>query len=100
MPQHDSGGYCRYSQGSHSAVNIAGSVQAFITTMDSLKLNMAAVDQVWQNLVAAAEGFHTNFISCCLVTQIFPLMSDLLTNVNKVSQSDALMIHCWSSFSW
>ena len=62
MPQHVSGGYRRYSQGSHSAVNIAGSVQAFITTMDSLKLNMAAVDQVWQNLVAAAEGFHTIFI--------------------------------------
>lgn len=36
----------RYSQGSHSAVSIANSVQAFITTMDSLKLNMAAVDQV------------------------------------------------------
>ncbi len=59
MPQHDSGGYYRYSQGSHSAVNIAGSVQAFITTMDSLKLNMAAVDQVWEHLVAAAEWFHT-----------------------------------------
>lgn len=36
---------CRTSQGSHSAVSIAESVQAFITTMDSLKLNMAAVDQ-------------------------------------------------------
>jgi hypothetical protein len=61
MPQHDTGGYRRYSQGSHSAVNIAGSVQAFITTMDSLKLNMAAVDQVWQDSVAAAEACHTVF---------------------------------------
>lgn len=60
MPATMEFGKPRYSQGSHSAVNIAGSVQAFITTMDSLKLNMAAVDQ------------------------IFPLMSDLLTNLNKV----------------
>jgi len=60
MPATMEHGKPRYSQGSHSAVNIAGSVQAFITTMDSLKLNMAAVDQ------------------------IFPLMSDLLTNLNKV----------------
>lgn len=60
MPATLEHGKPRSSQGSHAAVSIAGSVQAFITTMDSLKLNMAAVDQV------------------------FPLMSDLLTNLNKV----------------
>ncbi|DBB16459.1 TPA: hypothetical protein ACH3X3_014739 [Trebouxia sp. C0006] len=53
MPATMEHGKPRYSQGSHSAVNIAGSVQAFITTMDSLKLNMAAVDQV--------EGFPSEF---------------------------------------
>ncbi|KAL3152011.1 hypothetical protein ABBQ32_001129 [Trebouxia sp. C0010 RCD-2024] len=60
MPATLEHGKPRYSQGSNSAVSIANSVQAFITTMDSLKLNMAAVDQ------------------------IYPLMSDLLTNINKV----------------
>lgn len=60
MPATLEHGKPRTSQAAHSAVSIAESVQAFITTMDSLKLNMAAVDQ------------------------IFPLMSDLLTNLNKV----------------
>lgn len=78
-------GFCRYSQGSHSAVNIAGSVQAFITTMDSLKLNMAAVDQVWKTLFGVqALAICSALTRYLLDMQIFPLMSDLLTNLNKV----------------
>lgn len=60
MPATLEHGKPRYSQNANSGVSIANTVQAFITTMDSLKLNMAAVDQ------------------------IYPLMSDLLTNLNKV----------------
>lgn len=43
-----------------SAVSIAETVQHFITTMDSLKLNMVAVDQ------------------------IYPLLSDLVQALNRV----------------
>lgn len=37
---------CRPSAQSNASVNVAETVQHFITAMDSLKLNMAAVDQV------------------------------------------------------
>ena len=50
--------FCRYSQSANSGVSIANTVQAFITTMDSLKLNMAAVDQVMY------KGLHLKSQSC------------------------------------
>jgi len=49
--------------GSHgNAVSVASTVQYFITTMDTLKLNMIAVDQV------------------------YPLLSDLVQSLHKVKQ--------------
>ena len=82
----------RYSQGSHSAVSIANSVQAFITTMDSLKLNMAAVDQVFvRTQVKVPFRFVHNLPKLIgLALQIYPLMSDLLTNLNKVCAASCI----------
>lgn len=57
--------YHRYSQGSNSAVSIANSVQAFITTMDSLKLNMAAVDQVGSTMRHGYLGLRKVGPSLC-----------------------------------
>lgn len=54
----DFGGASSSSSSSASAVAVAESVQHFITSMDSLKLNMVAVDQVYPLLadLAAALG--------------------------------------------
>lgn len=90
----------RYSQGSNSAVSIANSVQAFITTMDSLKLNMAAVDQVWFTTCNKNLGFVQNFaLASVLDLQIYPLMSDLLTNINKVCNATSCSAFFCSIFA-
>jgi hypothetical protein len=47
---------------SNSAVAVAETVQHFITAMDSLKLNMVAVDQVSQKM---CWNFFFCFASCC-----------------------------------
>ena len=62
MPATVEHGRPKTSGESRSAVSVASTVQFFITAMDSLKLEMTAVDEV------------------------YPLLSDLVSSLHKVSQ--------------
>lgn len=58
IPPHPLAPLSEDSSSQGNAVSVAATVQHFITTMDTLKLNMIAVDQVYPLLSDLVQSLH------------------------------------------
>jgi len=79
----------RVDDGSGGAVSVAETVQHFITTMDALKLDLRAVDQIFPYLSELVQSLHK-------VPQLPPdfegkeKMKEWITRLNRLRASDEL----------